>query len=474
VYDPATGAVSRHVDFASGAEVDAAVAAAADAFARWRYASLSQRAKVLFAFRELLAGRTDELAAVVTAEHGKVLADAAGEVSRALEVVEFACGIPHLLKGGYSEGVSTRVDSYSIRQPLGVVGIISPFNFPAMVPAWFFPIAIAAGNTVVLKPSEKDPSAANWMAERWAEAGLPAGVFNVVHGDKVAVDRLLDHPDVRAISFVGSTPIARYVYERGTAHGKRVQALGGAKNHMVVLPDADLDLAADAAVNAGFGSAGERCMAISVVVAVEPVADELIARVATRMAGLTVGDGRRKCDMGPLVTEAHRDKVVAYLDAGVAAGAELVVDGRQVDVDGESAGFWLGPTLFDRVTREMSVYTDEIFGPVLSVVRAPSYDAALELVNANPYGNGTAIFTNDGGAARRFQTEVEVGMVGINVPIPVPMAYYSFGGWKSSLFGDAHAHGVEGVHFFTRGKVVTSRWLDPDHGGINLGFPQNR
>jgi malonate-semialdehyde dehydrogenase (acetylating)/methylmalonate-semialdehyde dehydrogenase len=400
-----------------------------------------------------------------------VLSDAVGEVTRGLEVVEFACGIPHLLKGGFSEGVSTNVDVYSIRQPLGVTAIISPFNFPAMVPMWFFPVAIAAGNTVVLKPSEKDPSAALLMAQMWADAGLPDGVFNVVHGDKAAVDRLLEHPDVRAVSFVGSTPIARYVYETGTKHGKRVQALGGAKNHMVVLPDADLDLVADAAVNAGFGSAGERCMAISAVVAVEPVADELIAKVKERIATLRTGDGRRGCDMGPLVTRAHRDKVASYLDAGVADGAELIVDGRAVEADGDPAGFWLGPTLFDKVEPQMSIYTDEIFGPVLCVMRVDSYDAALQVVNNNPYGNGTAIFTNDGGAARRYQNEVEVGMVGVNVPIPVPMAYYSFGGWKNSLFGDTHAHGTEGVHFFTRGKVVTSRWLDPSHGGINLGFP---
>jgi malonate-semialdehyde dehydrogenase (acetylating)/methylmalonate-semialdehyde dehydrogenase len=474
VYDPATGAVARQVAFADPADVDAAVDAAAAAFPAWRATSLSQRTRVLFAFRQLLSDRADELAEIVTAEHGKVLSDAAGEVSRALEVVEFACGIPHLLKGGFSESVSTRIDSYSIRQPLGVVAVISPFNFPAMVPAWFFPIAIACGNAVVLKPSEKDPSASIWVAERWAEAGLPAGVFNVIQGDKVAVDRLLEHPVVRSVSFVGSTPIARYVYEHGTGHGKRVQALGGAKNHMVVLPDADLDLAADSAINAGFGSAGERCMAISVVVAVDPIGDELVSRIVDRMGGLTVGDGRRKCDMGPLVTSAHRHKVAGYLEAGLAEGAELVVDGRTVEADGATEGFWLGPTLFDRVSPEMSIYTDEIFGPVLSVVRAPSYDAALELVNSSPYGNGTAIFTNDGGAARRFQNEVEVGMVGINVPIPVPMAYYSFGGWKNSLFGDAHAHGTDGVQFFTRGKVVTSRWLDPDHGGINLGFPQSR
>jgi malonate-semialdehyde dehydrogenase (acetylating)/methylmalonate-semialdehyde dehydrogenase len=473
VYDPATGEVSGKVDFASAADVDDAVAAAKEAFAEWRNASLTRRTQVMFAFRELLNARKEEMAALITAEHGKVLSDALGEVTRGLEVVEFACGIPHLMKGGFSEGVSTKVDSYSLRQPLGVVGIISPFNFPAMVPMWFFPLAIAAGNAVVLKPSEKDPSAANLMAELWNEAGLPAGVFNVVHGDKVAVDRLLEHPDVKALSFVGSTPIARYVYETGTRHGKRVQALGGAKNHMLVLPDADLDLAADAAVNAGFGSAGERCMAISVVVAVEPVADELIAKVTERMATLRIGDGRRGCDMGPLVTQQHRDKVASYLDAGVEQGATLVVDGRGVEVDGAADGFWLGPTLFDQVTPDMSLYTDEIFGPVLSVVRVSSYEEGLKLVNEHPYGNGTAIFTNDGGAARRYQNEVEVGMVGINVPIPVPMAYYSFGGWKNSLFGDSHAHGTEGVHFFTRGKVVTQRWLDPSHGGLNLGFPQN-
>ena len=471
VFNPAGGVVSGQVDLASAAVVDEAVAAASAAFRTWRDASLTRRSQVLFAFRELLNSRKAELAAIITAEHGKVLSDALGEVTRGLEVVEFACGIPHLLKGGHSENASTGVDVYSIRQPLGVVGIISPFNFPAMVPMWFFPVAIACGNTVVLKPSEKDPSAAVWLAELWAEAGLPDGVFNVVHGDKEAVDRLLEHPDVRSISFVGSTPIARYVYETGTRHGKRVQALGGAKNHMVVLPDADLDLAADAAVNAGFGSAGERCMAISAVVAVDPVGDELVGKIRDRMAGLRVGDGERPVDMGPLITREHRDKVASYLDAGTDAGAELVVDGRGQDVDGAADGFWLGPSLFDHVTPEMTVYRDEIFGPVLSVVRAATYADALELVNANPYGNGTAIFTNDGGAARRFQNEVEVGMVGINVPIPVPMAYYSFGGWKNSLFGDSHAHGAEGVHFFTRGKVVTSRWLDPSHGGINLGFP---
>jgi malonate-semialdehyde dehydrogenase (acetylating)/methylmalonate-semialdehyde dehydrogenase len=471
IYDPATGAVSGTVDFASVRVMDEAIEAARTAFEEWGRTSLTTRARTMFAFRELLNERKEELAVIITEEHGKVLSDALGEVTRGLEVVEFACGIPHLLKGGYSSGVSANVDVYSLRKPLGVVGIISPFNFPAMVPMWFFPIAIAAGNTVVIKPSEKDPSATNFVAELWKEAGLPDGVFNVVHGDKVAVDALLTSPDVKAISFVGSTNIAKHVYETGTAHGKRVQALGGAKNHMVVLPDADLDLAADAAVNAGFGSAGERCMAISVLVAVGDVAEPLVERIASRMATLRTGDGRRGCDMGPLVTGAHRDRVALYVDAGSAAGATVVVDGRDPVVDGDADGFWLGPTLFDHVTPDMSIYSDEIFGPVLSVVRVDTYDEALALVNGHPYGNGTAIFTNDGGAARRYQDEVEVGMIGINVPIPVPMAYYSFGGWKSSLFGDTHAHGTEGVHFFTRGKVVTSRWLDPSHGGINLGFP---
>jgi malonate-semialdehyde dehydrogenase (acetylating)/methylmalonate-semialdehyde dehydrogenase len=473
VFNPATGVQTGAVDFASVEVMNEAVAAAKAAFADWGRSSLAKRVSVMFAFRELLNQRKDELAAIITSEHGKVLSDAVGEVTRGQEVLEFACGIPHLLKGGYSEGVSTGVDVYSIRQPLGVVGIISPFNFPAMVPLWFFPIAIAAGNTVIVKPSEKDPSAANFLAALWKEAGLPDGVFNVVHGDKVAVDSLLTHPDVKSLSFVGSTPIARYVYETGTAHGKRVQALGGAKNHMIVLPDADLDLAADAAVNAGFGSAGERCMAISALVAVGDVADPLVAKITERMAKLRTGDGTRGTDMGPLVTKVHRDKVASYVDAGEAAGATIVVDGRNPEVDGEPGGYWLGPTLIDNVTTDMSVYTDEIFGPVLSVIRVESYDEALDMVNVHPYGNGTAIFTNDGGAARRFQNEVEVGMIGINVPIPVPMAYYSFGGWKNSLFGDSHAHGTEGVHFFTRGKVVTSRWLDPSHGGINLGFPQN-
>jgi malonate-semialdehyde dehydrogenase (acetylating) / methylmalonate-semialdehyde dehydrogenase len=477
VYNPAAGQVAGHVDFATEADVDAAVAAAAQALPAWRATSLTKRASVLFAFRELVKSHTTELAKLITEEHGKVASDAAGEVTRGLEVVEFACGIPHLLKGGFSENVSGGVDSYSIRQPVGVVAGITPFNFPAMVPMWMFPIAIACGNTFVLKPSEKDPSASVLLAQLWAEAGLTDGVFNVVHGDKVAVDALLTHPDVGAVSFVGSTPIARYVYETGTRAGKRVQALGGAKNHMVVLPDADLDLAADAAVSAGFGSAGERCMAISAVVAVGPVADKLVAKIAERSLPLVIGPGTDdQSQMGPLVTKPHRDKVASYLDAGVAAGASLVVDGRSHPVSGGAAadgGFWLGPSVLDHVTPDMSCYTDEIFGPVLSVLRAPSYEDAVALVNGSPYGNGVAIFTNDGGAARRFVSEVSVGMVGVNVPIPVPMAFYSFGGWKSSLFGDTHVHGTEGVHFYTRGKVVTSRWLDPSHGGVNLGFPVN-
>jgi malonate-semialdehyde dehydrogenase (acetylating)/methylmalonate-semialdehyde dehydrogenase len=473
VTDPATGQVTARVALATAQDVAAAVAGAKAAFPGWRDASLARRTQVLFAFRELLNARADELAALITAEHGKVLSDARGEVARGQEVVEFACGIAHLMKGAFAENASTKVDVTSIRQPLGPVAVISPFNFPAMVPMWFFPIAIAAGNPVVLKPSEKVPSAALWLARLWAEAGLPEGVFTVLHGDGEAVDGLLTAPDIKAVSFVGSTPIARHVYETGTRHGKRVQALGGAKNHMVVLPDADLDLAADQAVNAGYGSAGERCMAISAVVAVGGVADELVDRIAKRTRSLRTGDGRRGCDMGPLVTAAARDRVTSYVDAGEAAGATVVVDGREVLPDADGEGFFVGPTLLDHVSTDMAVYTDEIFGPVLSVLRVASYDEALEMVNRNPYGNGTAIFTNDGGAARRFQNEVEVGMVGINVPVPVPMAYFSFGGWKSSLFGDSHAHGTEGVHFFTRGKVVTSRWLDPSHGGVDLGFPQN-
>lgn len=473
VTNPATGQVTGQVALANVADARAVIDAAAAAFPAWRDTSLAKRTSILFRFRELLNERKGELAQIITAEHGKVLSDALGEISRGQEVVEFACGIPHLLKGGFTENASTKVDVFNIRQPLGPIGIISPFNFPAMVPMWFFPIAIAAGNTVVLKPSEKDPTASIWLAELWKEAGLPDGVFNVLQGDKTAVDELLTNPSIKSISFVGSTPIAQYVYATGTAAGKRVQALGGAKNHAIILPDADLDLAADAMVNAGFGSAGERCMAISVAVAVGDIADELVAKITERARTITTGDGTKNSDMGPLVTAAHRDKVASYVDAGEQAGATVVLDGRGVEADGGADGFWLGPTLFDNVTPDMSIYTDEIFGPVLSVVRVDSYDQALELINSNPYGNGTAIFTNDGGAARRFQNEVEVGMVGINVPIPVPMAYYSFGGWKASLFGDTHAHGTEGIHFFTRAKAITSRWLDPSHGGLNLGFPQN-
>jgi malonate-semialdehyde dehydrogenase (acetylating)/methylmalonate-semialdehyde dehydrogenase len=473
VYDPARGVVQRDVRLASVADVDTAVQAAAAAFPAWSEASWNKRQAVLFSFREILNARKEELAAILTSEHGKVTPDALGEIARGIEVVEFACGIPHLAKGEYTENASTGVDVYSVRQALGVVGIISPFNFPAMVPMWFFPIAIALGNTVVLKPSEKDPSAAIWMAQAMKEAGLPDGVFNVVHGDKEAVDALLTHPDVASISFVGSTPIAKYVYETGTAAGKRVQALGGAKNHMLVLPDADLDLVADSAVNAGFGSAGERCMAISVVVAVGDIADDLIPKIVERMSGLKVGDGTRGCDMGPLITKEHRDKVAGYLDVAIADGASVVVDGRGITVDGEADGFWLGPTLIDKVPTTSDVYTHEIFGPVLSVVRVATYEEGLALINGSPYGNGTAIFTNDGGAARRFQREATVGMIGINVPIPVPVGYYSFGGWKDSLFGDTKAYGPDAIHFFTRQKAITSRWLDPSHGGINLGFPTN-
>ena len=475
IYNPATGQVTGAVDFAGAAEVGAAVQAGAAAYPGWAQTSLVKRAAVMFAFRELVRRHHGELAALISAEHGKVASDAAGEVARGLEVVEFACGIPHLLKGAFSENVSTGVDAYSIRQPLGVVAGITPFNFPAMVPMWMFPIAIAAGNSFILKPSEKDPSTSMLLAELLAEAGLPDGVFSVVHGGKDAVDALLTHPEVRAVSFVGSTPVARYVSETGTSAGKRVQALGGAKNHMVVLPDADLDLAADAAVSAGFGSAGERCMAISVLVAVDPVGDELVARIAQRVARLRVGPGDDEAsEMGPLVTRAHRDKVASYLRSGVADGAVLAVDGRAHPITGGAAdGFWLGPSVLDQVRPAMGCYADEIFGPVLCVVRAGSYSDALAVVNGNPYGNGTAIFTNDGGAARRFTQEVQVGMVGVNVPIPVPMAFYSFGGWKASLFGDTHVHGTEGVHFYTRGKAVTSRWLDPSHRGVNLGFPVN-
>ncbi|MEU2204918.1 CoA-acylating methylmalonate-semialdehyde dehydrogenase [Microbacterium oleivorans] len=473
IHNPATGRVSGQVRLASTADVGVAVERAAAALPAWRDASIAKRQGVMFSFREILNERKEELAAILTAEHGKVLSDALGEIARGLEVVEFACGSGHLLKGEYSENVSTGVDVYTLKQPVGVVGVISPFNFPAMVPLWFLPIALVAGNTVVLKPSEKDPSASDWIARAFAEAGLPAGVLNVVHGDKEAVDAILDHPTVGAVSFVGSTPIARYIYERASAQGKRVQALGGAKNHMLVLPDADLDLAADAAVNAGFGSAGERCMAISVLLATEPIADALVARIAERVATLRTGDGTRGCDMGPLITREHRDKVAGYLAIAETDGAEIVVDGRDVIPDADGDGFWLGPTLIDKVPTSSCVYTDEIFGPVLSVVRVAGYEEGLALIEASPYGNGTAIFTNDGGAARRFQREVSVGMVGVNVPIPVPVAYHSFGGWKASLFGDAKAYGPQGFAFFTREKAVTSRWLDPSHGGLNLGFPQH-
>nr|WP_281273891.1 CoA-acylating methylmalonate-semialdehyde dehydrogenase [Actinomadura pelletieri] len=473
VTDPATGRVTGRVSMADAADARTAIASARAAFPAWRDLSLTRRTQIVFRFRELLDRRKPELAKLITAEHGKTLADALGEISRGQEVVEFACGMPHLLKGAMTENASTNVDVCSIRQPLGPVAIISPFNFPAMVPLWFFPVAIAAGNTVVLKPSEKDPSAAVWLAELWAEAGLPPGVFTVLQGGKTAVDELLTHPDVKAVSFVGSTPVARYVYTTASAHGKRVQALGGAKNHMLVLPDADLDVTADAAVSAGFGSAGERCMAVSVVIAVGDVADRLVPGIAERAAAIRVGDGTRSCDMGPLVTAQHRDRVAGYIDAGERDGATVVLDGRHVEPDGAADGFWLGPTLLDHVTPEMTVYVDEIFGPLLSVVRVRTYDEAMALINANPYGNGACVFTRDGGAARRFQNEVEAGMVGVNVPVPVPMAYYSFGGWKNSLFGDTHAHGTEGVHFFTRGKVVTSRWPDPATRGLDLGFPQN-
>ena len=473
VFDPALGKAVSEVALANQADIAAAIASAKAAFPGWRDTSLAKRQQIIFKFRELLNERKHELAEIITAEHGKVLSDALGEITRGQEVVEFACGMPHLLKGEYSENASTSVDVYSIKQPLGVVGIISPFNFPAMVPMWFFPVALAAGNTVILKPSEKDPSAAVWMAELWTAAGLPAGVFNVLQGDKESVDGLIESDDVASISFVGSTPIAQYIYENAARKGKRVQALGGAKNHMLVLPDADLNLVADSAVNAGFGSAGERCMAISVVVAVEPVADEMIEKIVEKMSQIKVGDGRRSCDMGPLVTKEHRDKVAGYIEIASADGAKVVVDGRNVEPDGDQAGFWLGPTLIDQVPTTSKVYQEEIFGPVLSVVRVNSFDEGLELINGGAFGNGTAVFTNDGGAARRFQNEVQVGMIGINVPIPVPVAYFSFGGWKHSLFGDSRAHGEEGFRFFTQTKVVTSRWLDPSHGGLNLGFPQN-
>jgi malonate-semialdehyde dehydrogenase (acetylating)/methylmalonate-semialdehyde dehydrogenase len=474
VYNPATGTLAREVHFASVEDVDAAVKAGRDAFPAWRATSLSKRTEILFRIRNLVDQHRHDIAAILTAEHGKVTSDALGEVARGLENLEFACGIPHLLKGAYSEQVSTGVDVYQIRQPLGVVAGITPFNFPAMVPMWMFANAIACGNTFVLKPSEKDPSASMYIAQLLKEAGLPDGVFNVIHGDKVAVDAILEHPDIKAVSFVGSTPIARYIYETGTSNGKRVQALGGAKNHMVVLPDADIEMAADAAVSAAYGSAGERCMAISVVVAVGDVADPLVAAIKQRLPKIQVGPGDQSTsEMGPLVTREHRDKVASYLDKGRQQGASVVADGRDHPLYGGD-GFYLGVSLIDNVTPEMDSYRNEIFGPVLEVMRVPTYGDAVKLVNENPYGNGTAIFTRDGGAARQFQFEAEAGMVGINVPIPVPVAYYSFGGWKSSLFGDLHMYGPEGVQFYTRGKVVTSRWPDPGSSKVDLGFPRTR
>jgi malonate-semialdehyde dehydrogenase (acetylating)/methylmalonate-semialdehyde dehydrogenase len=475
VYDPATGHVTKHVDFASVAEVRAAVAEAKAAFPAWRATSLSKRTDILFRIRNLVESHRHDLAALLTSEHGKVPSDALGEVARGLENLEFACGVPNLLKGGFSEQASTGVDVYQIRQPLGVVAGITPFNFPAMVPMWMFGNAIACGNTFVLKPSEKDPSASMLLAELLAEAGVPEGVFNVIHGDKVAVDAILTHPDIAAVSFVGSTPIARYIYETGTANGKRVQALGGAKNHMIVLPDADIDMAADAAVSAGYGSAGERCMAIATIVAVGDVADPLVEAIKTRLPKVKVGPGSDPAaEMGPLVTGPHRDKVASYLDSSTEQGATVVADGRSHPLYADSDGFFLGVSLIDNVTTEMDAYRDEIFGPVLTVVRVKTYDEAVRLVNENPYGNGTAIFTRDGGAARQFQFEVNAGMVGINVPIPVPVAYYSFGGWKQSLFGDLHMYGPEGIQFYTRAKIVTSRWPDPGTSKVDLGFPRTR
>ena len=473
VFNPAVGVQTGAVDLASVEEVDAAVKSANRALPAWRTMSLAKKAELFFAIREVFHTHREDLAKLLTAEHGKVLTDAMGEVARGLEVIEFACGIPTLLKGEFSEQASTGIDVYSIRQPVGVVAGITPFNFPAMVPMWMWAPAIACGNCFVLKPSEKDPSASLLTAELLKEAGLPDGVFNVVHGDKVAVDAILEHPEIGAVSFVGSTPIARYIYETGTKHGKRVQALGGAKNHMIVLPDADVEMAADAAVSAGYGSAGERCMAVSVLVAVGDVADPLVDAIKERLPNVKVGDGMQTdSEMGPLVTREHRDKVASYIESGAGQGATIVADGRDSAPDGD--GFFLGVSLLDNVTTEMDAYKDEIFGPVLSVVRAKTYDEALSLVNDNPYGNGVALFTRDGGAARQFQFDVDAGMVGINVPVPVPVAYYSFGGWKASLFGDSHVYGPESIHFYTRGKVVTSRWPDPATSTVDLGFPQTR
>ena len=475
VFDPASGEQTGAVVLASDRDVDRAVASSSAAWAEWRNTSLTARARVLFAFRERADRHRDDLARLITAEHGKVLDDARGEVARGIEVVEFACGIPHLLKGEFSEDVSNGVDASSMRQPLGVAVGITPFNFPVMVPMWMYPVAIACGNTFILKPSERDPSPSQLIADLWREAGLPAGVFSVVNGDATAVDALVGHPGVAAVSFVGSTPVARHVFETANASERRVQALGGAKNHAVVMPDADLGATADALTAAGYGSAGERCMAISAVVAVGD-GDPLVRALRDRAAALITGPGTDPAsDMGPLITEAHRDRVAGYLDAAEAEGAEVVVDGREVKVPGGDDGFFLGPSLVDRVSPSMAVYRDEIFGPVLSVLRVDDLDAAIDMVNANPYGNGTAIFTRDGHAARRFRREVQVGMVGINVAIPVPMAYYSFGGWKQSLFGDAHIHGMEGVRFNTRLKSVTTRWPEPTtsagQGPIELHFP---
>ncbi|WP_233555127.1 CoA-acylating methylmalonate-semialdehyde dehydrogenase [Deinococcus sp. RM] len=473
VFNPATGEVQGLVDLASRAEVDAAVAAAVQTARSWRTVPLSRRAEIMFRFRALLDARRDDLARILTREHGKVHADALGEIARGIENVDFACGIPNLLKGGYSEGASTGVDVYSIQQPLGVVAGITPFNFPAMVPLWMIANALACGNVFILKPSEKDPSASLFIAELLQQAGLPDGVFTVIHGEKEAVDALLEHPDIAAVSFVGSTPIARYIYQKGTEHGKRVQALGGAKNHMLVLPDADVNMAADAAVSAAYGSAGERCMAISVVLAVGDVGDVLVDAIASRLPSLKVGPGSDAAnEMGPLISREHRDRVAGYIGSAADQGATVVVDGRAQAFDGD--GFFLGVSLLDHVTPDMDAYRDEIFGPVLCVVRVPTYEAGLKLINDNEFGNGTAIFTRDGGAARQFQFDCQVGMVGINVPIPVPVAYYSFGGWKASLFGDTHMYGPDGVKFYTRAKVVTSRWPDPATSRVDLGFPQNR
>src|SRR6187397_588660 len=473
VYNPATGEQSGEVDFASTHDIDSAVDAATAAYSTWRQWSLSKRAELFFRIYQLVDEHREDLARLLTAEHGKVLSDALGEVQRGIEVIEYVCGIPELLKGGYSEQASTGIDVYSIRQPLGVVAGITPFNFPAMVPMWMWAPAIACGNTFVLKPSEKDPSASMLTAELLKEAGLPDGVFNVVHGDKVAVDAVLEHPEIAAVSFVGSTPIARYVYETGTKNGKRVQALGGAKNHMIVLPDADIEMAADAAVSAGYGSAGERCMAVSMLVCVGHAADDLVGAIKERLPKVKVGNGLEPdSEMGPLVTREHRDKVASYIEKGAAEGAKVVTDGRETAPD--NGGFFLGATLLDEVTPEMEVYKDEIFGPVLGITRVDTYEEAVQLVNENPYGNGVAIFTRDGGVARQFQFEVNTGMVGVNVPIPVPVAYYSFGGWKSSLFGDLHMYGPEGIQFYTRAKIVTQRWPDPGTSKIDLGFPRTR